>query len=59
MWNIANPIDIGTSSFFCEWCGEVTYGTKMEIVEGFESIDDSIEYICEDCVKGYKQNVYL
>lgn len=54
MWNIADPIDIGTSSFFCEWCGEVTYGTKMRIVEGFESIDDSIEYICEDCVKGYK-----
>ena len=54
MWNVAEPINISTSSFYCEWCGETDYGIKMRIVEGFESIPELIEYICESCVKGYK-----
>ena len=42
-------IDLGTSPFYCENCGEVTYGSKYQLLDEFPSIPDTIEEICEYC----------
>jgi hypothetical protein len=43
--------NIGTSAFYCEWCGEIDYGNFVEIVEGFPTIHDSIDQICLYCLE--------
>jgi hypothetical protein len=42
--------EIGTSSFYCEWCGEIDYGQFVELLDGFENIADSIDKICVYCL---------
>lgn len=46
--------EIGTSSFYCENCGEIDYGQFAEILDGFENILGTIDQICIHCLEQYK-----
>jgi len=46
--------EIGTSSFYCNNCGEIDYGQFVEIIDGFENVPDSIDTICVHCLEQNK-----
>jgi hypothetical protein len=41
-------------SFCCEWCGEITFGQLVELIDGFENIPQSIDQVCIHCLEQNK-----
>ena len=47
--------DLGTTPFYCEWCGEIRWETKYWLEDGWDELPTSIECLCESCfMKGYQ-----
>ena len=53
MKDLFEKIEIGTSAFYCQMCGELDYGTYYLVLDDVAGIPADIETVCEYCTKEF------
>ena len=43
-----------SSTFTCDWCGEIGYYQIVELIDGFENIPQEIDQVCVYCLEKNK-----